>query len=37
MICKGVTPLSFFFPYAPTAAHALRDKARKEMVNNYIY
>ena len=28
---KGVTPLSFFFPYAPTAAHALRDKARKEM------
>lgn len=22
---KGVTPLSFFFPYAPTAAHKLRD------------
>lgn len=30
---KGVTPLSFFFPYAPTQAHALRDKARKEMVS----
>ena len=30
---KGVTPLSFFFPNAPTAAHALRDKARKEMVD----
>jgi sterol 14-demethylase len=30
---KGVTPLSFFFPYAPTAAHALRDKARKQMVD----
>jgi sterol 14-demethylase len=29
---KGVTPLSFFFPYAPTYAHQLRDKARKEMV-----
>jgi sterol 14alpha-demethylase len=29
---KGVTPLSFFFPYAPTAAHAMRDNARKEMV-----
>ena len=29
---KGVTPLSFFFPYAPTAAHALRDSARVEMV-----
>lgn len=29
---KGVTPLSFFFPYAPTPAHALRDAARKEMV-----
>jgi len=29
---KGVTPLSFFFPYAPTKAHALRDNARKEMV-----
>lgn len=29
---KGVTPLSFFFPYAPTAAHAARDNARKEMV-----
>jgi sterol 14-demethylase len=30
---KGVTPLSFFFPYAPTAAHQLRDNARKEMVS----
>jgi sterol 14-demethylase len=29
---KGVTPLSFFFPYAPTEAHRLRDAARKEMV-----
>jgi sterol 14alpha-demethylase len=29
---KGVTPLSFFFPYAPTSAHASRDNARKEMV-----
>ena len=29
---KGVTPISFFFPYAPTKAHALRDNARKEMV-----
>lgn len=29
---KGVTPLSFFFPYAPTQSHQLRDKARKEMV-----
>lgn len=30
---KGVTPLSFFFPYAPTHAHSLRDNARKEMVS----
>jgi sterol 14-demethylase len=29
---KGVTPLSFFFPYAPIPAHAMRDKARAEMV-----
>jgi sterol 14-demethylase len=29
---KGITPLSFFFPYAPTAAHKKRDNARKEMV-----
>ena len=29
---KGVTPLSFFFPYAPTAAHKMRDDARVEMV-----
>ena len=29
---KGVTPLSFFFPYAPTESHRLRDNARKEMV-----
>lgn len=27
-----MTPLSFFFPYAPTAAHAKRDKARRDMV-----
>lgn len=30
---KGVTPLSFFFPYAPTPAHQKRDHARQEMVN----
>jgi sterol 14-demethylase len=30
---KGVSPLSFFFPYAPTAAHKARDAARTEMVN----
>eukprot|EP01034_Spumella_vulgaris_P036161 gene36161-44603_t len=30
---KGVTPLSFFFPYAPTESHKLRDNARKEMVS----
>lgn len=29
---KGVSPLSFFFPYAPTAAHKSRDRAREEMV-----
>ena len=29
---KGVTPLSFFFPHAPTPAHKMRDKARVEMV-----
>lgn len=29
---KGVTPISFFFPYAPTPAHAMRDRARAEMV-----
>jgi sterol 14-demethylase len=29
---NGVTPLSFFFPGAPTAAHRCRDKARLEMV-----
>ena len=29
---KGVTPISFFFPYLPTEAHAKRDAARKEMV-----
>eukprot|EP01038_Epipyxis_sp_PR26KG_P007880 gene7880-10696_t len=29
---KGVTPLSFFFPYAPTQAHQSRDRARLEMV-----
>lgn len=29
---KGITPVSFFFPYAPTAAHAQRDRARVEMV-----
>jgi sterol 14-demethylase len=29
---KGVTPLSFFFPNAPTEAHRKRNNARKEMV-----
>jgi len=29
---KGVQPLSFFWPNAPTTAHAQRDRARKEMV-----
>ena len=29
---KGVTPLSFFFPYAPTPSHAKRDAARRKMV-----
>jgi sterol 14-demethylase len=29
---KGVTPISFFFPYAPIEAHRRRDEARKEMV-----
>lgn len=29
---QGITPLSFFFPNLPTAAHAKRDKARVEMV-----
>jgi len=28
---KGVTPLSVFFPYAPTEAHRKRDLARIEM------
>lgn len=31
-IDKGLTPLSFFFPYAPTPAHAKRDQAREEMM-----
>ena len=30
---KGVTALSFFFPNAPTTAHAKRDAARKRMVD----
>lgn len=30
---KGVTPLSFFFPYAPIEAHRKRDNARQEMIN----
>lgn len=30
---QGVQPLSFFFPYAPTAAHKKRDEARVAMVN----
>lgn len=30
---KGVTPLSFFFPYAPIDAHRKRDSARQEMIN----
>lgn len=29
---QGITPLSFFFPNLPTAAHKKRDEARKEMV-----
>lgn len=29
---KGVTPLSFFFPNAPTPAHKKRDNARLEMI-----
>ena len=29
---QGVTPLTVFFPNAPTKAHAKRDAARKEMV-----
>lgn len=29
---KGITPLSFFFPNAPTANHQARDKARVKMV-----
>uniref|UniRef100_A0A7R9YCA4 Uncharacterized protein n=1 Tax=Pinguiococcus pyrenoidosus TaxID=172671 RepID=A0A7R9YCA4_9STRA len=29
---KGITPLSFFWPTAPTAAHAKRDAARVEMM-----
>lgn len=29
---KGLTPLSFFFPYAPIPAHKKRDKARLEMI-----
>lgn len=29
---KGVTPLSFFFPNAPTESHRIRDRAREEMV-----
>lgn len=29
----GVTPLSFFFPGAPTPAHRCRDRARLEMVD----
>lgn len=28
---KGLTPLSVFFPYAPTPAHARRDAARKKI------
>jgi sterol 14-demethylase len=28
---KGLTPLSVFFPYAPTAAHRKRDIARREI------
>lgn len=29
---QGITPLAFFWPTAPTANHAKRDKARVEMV-----
>jgi len=28
---KGLTPLSVFFPYAPTPAHARRDRARRDI------
>jgi len=28
---EGLTPLSIFFPYAPTSSHAKRDKARIEI------
>jgi len=31
MLDKGLTPLSVFFPYAPTAAHKDRDTARVEI------
>mmetsp|Transcript_261 Transcript_261/g.249 ORF Transcript_261/g.249 Transcript_261/m.249 type:complete len:494 (+) Transcript_261:48-1529(+) len=30
---KGVTPISFFFPYAPIEAHRRRDSARQEMID----
>lgn len=30
---KGVTPISFFFPYAPIEAHRRRDAARQEMID----
>ncbi len=30
---KGLTPLTVFFPTAPTAAHRKRNKARQEMVD----
>jgi sterol 14-demethylase len=30
-IDHGITPLSFFFPYAPTPAHKVRDEARKQL------
>lgn len=32
---QGVQPLSFFFPYAPTAAHKKRDEARIKMVEKF--
>jgi sterol 14-demethylase len=32
---KGVTPVSFFFPNAPTEAHKQRDHARIEMVKKF--
>lgn len=32
---EGLTPLSFFFPYAPIEKHRIRDKARIEMASMF--